>query len=125
MANAKVALLRYVRTARGWRRVRVEAIRKGRGWDERLALPGGAEILERGEFQLRWYHGARAIYNFCAKCSPKLGRVDVIRVLLYFTDMSMDKIAAWSGIAGDGRPVQSPVVGACKECFVALDSKFK
>ena len=63
MANAKVALLRYVRTARGWRRVRVEAIRKSRGWDERLALPEGAEILERGEFQLRWYLGSRAVYK--------------------------------------------------------------
>ncbi len=63
MGNSKVSLLRYVRTTRGWRRVRVQAIRKGRGWDERLALPEGAEILERGEFQLRWYRGSLAVYK--------------------------------------------------------------
>ena len=63
MANAKVALLRYVRTARGWRRVRVEAIRKGRGRDERLVSPGGGDTLERGEFQLRWYRGSLAVYK--------------------------------------------------------------
>jgi hypothetical protein len=61
MANSKVALLRYIRTARGWRRVRVEAIRRGRGWDERIGAPEGAEILERGEFQLRWYRGSNAV----------------------------------------------------------------
>jgi hypothetical protein len=58
MANSKVALLRYIRIARGWRRVRVEAIRRSRGWDERIGAPEGAEILERGEFQLRWYRGS-------------------------------------------------------------------
>jgi integrase len=63
MGNFKVSLLRYVRTARGWRRVRVQAIRKGRSWDERLCAPGGAEILERGEFQLRWYRGSLAVYK--------------------------------------------------------------
>jgi hypothetical protein len=63
MANSKVALLRYVRIARGWRRFRVHAIRRGRGWDERISPPEGAEILERGEFQLRWYRGADAVYK--------------------------------------------------------------
>jgi hypothetical protein len=61
MANSKVALLRYIRIARGWRRVRVEAIRRGRGWDERIGAPEGAEILERGEFQLRRYRGSNAV----------------------------------------------------------------
>jgi integrase len=63
MANSKVALLRYVRIARGWRRVRVHAIRRGRGWDERISPSEGAEILEKGEFQLRWYRGANAVYK--------------------------------------------------------------
>src|ERR1700758_2993161 len=63
MANSKVALLRYVRIARGWRRVRVEATRRGMGWDERISPPEGAEILERGEFQLRWYQGSHAVYK--------------------------------------------------------------
>jgi hypothetical protein len=58
MGNSRVALLRYIRIARGWRRVRVKAVRRGRGWDERLDAPEGAEILERGQFQLRWYKGS-------------------------------------------------------------------
>ena len=63
MANSKVALLRYVRIARGWRRLRVHAIRRGRGWDECISPPEGAEILEKGEFQLRWYRGGAAVYK--------------------------------------------------------------
>jgi len=63
MANSKVALLRYVRIARGWRTVRVHAIRRGRGWDERISPPEGAEILEKGEFQPRWYRGGEALYR--------------------------------------------------------------
>jgi len=63
MGNSKVALLRYVKIAGGWRRVRVEAVRRGRGWDERLVAPEGAEILEKGQFQLRWYQGSRAVYK--------------------------------------------------------------
>ena len=63
MGNSKVVLLRYVKIAGAWRRVRVEAVRRGRGWDERLDAPEGAEILERGQFQLRWYQGSRAIYK--------------------------------------------------------------
>ena len=53
MANSKVALLRYIKLAQGWRRVRVKAIRRGRGWDEHINASNGAEILEKGEFQLR------------------------------------------------------------------------
>ena len=45
MANSKVALLRYIRIARGWRRVRVDAIRRGRGWDERLDDPARSEVI--------------------------------------------------------------------------------
>jgi hypothetical protein len=63
MANSKVTLLRYVRSARGWRRVRLAATRRGRGWDERLDAPEGIEILEKGPFQLRWYHGSHAVYK--------------------------------------------------------------
>jgi len=50
MANSKVTLLRYIRIARGWRRVRVDAIRRGRGWDERVDAPEGTEVLEKGQF---------------------------------------------------------------------------
>ena len=46
MGNFKVALLRYVKTAKGWRRIRVETVRRGRGWDERLDAPEGTEILK-------------------------------------------------------------------------------
>jgi hypothetical protein len=63
MGNSKVALLRYIRIARRWRRVRVDAIRRGTGWVERLDAPEGTEILERGQFQLRWYQGSRAVYK--------------------------------------------------------------
>jgi hypothetical protein len=73
MANSKVALLRYIRIARGWRRVRVEAVRRGRGWDERLDAPEGTEILERGQFQLRWHQGSRAVYKGVGHDAPKVG----------------------------------------------------
>jgi len=63
MGNSKVALLRYVKIAEGWRRVRVEAVRRGRGWDERLDAPEGQEILQKGQFQLRWHKGSRAVYK--------------------------------------------------------------
>jgi integrase len=63
MGNSKVALLRYVKIAGGWRRVRVEAVRRGRGWDERLDLPERSEILQKGQFQLRWHKGSRAVYK--------------------------------------------------------------
>jgi hypothetical protein len=43
--------------------VRVWAVRRGRGWDERLHAPEGQEILEKGRFQLRWYQGSRAAYK--------------------------------------------------------------
>ena len=48
MGNSKVALLRYVKIAGGWRRVRVEAVRRGRGWDQRLDLPDRVAVLKRG-----------------------------------------------------------------------------
>jgi hypothetical protein len=41
----------------------VDAIRRGRGWVERLDAPEGIEILEKGQFQLRWYQGSRAVYK--------------------------------------------------------------
>ena len=63
MGNSKVALLRYVKIAEGWRRVRVEATRRGRGRDERLDAPEGQEILQKGQFQLRWHKGSRAVYK--------------------------------------------------------------
>ena len=91
MANSKVALLRYIRIARGWRRFRVPAIRRGRGWDERISPPGGAEILERSEFQLRWYQGIRRDqkytfaalihvkeFSICAFCSLYARRWQVV-----------------------------------------------
>jgi hypothetical protein len=37
----------------------VTAIRKGRGWDERIEVPTGLKILEKGEYQLRWYEGSQ------------------------------------------------------------------
>ena len=33
------------------------------GWDERLEVPEGIEILGKGQFQLRWYQGSRAVYK--------------------------------------------------------------
>jgi integrase len=61
MANLKVTLLRYVKTDGGWRRVRVEPIRKGRGWDEKLHAKD--KIHEVGTYQLCWYIGSRDIYK--------------------------------------------------------------
>jgi len=67
MANTKVALLRYCRTDAGWRRLRLTAIRKGRGWEERIELPAGLKILEKGEYQLRWYEGSRNLFKGVGK----------------------------------------------------------
>jgi hypothetical protein len=67
MANVKAALYRYCRTASGWRRFRTNPVRKGRGWDERIEVPSGQRILERGEYQLRWYEGDRSIFNGVGK----------------------------------------------------------
>ncbi len=39
------------------------AIRKGRGLQERLMHGGGVRILERGEYQLRWYMGKSPKYK--------------------------------------------------------------
>jgi hypothetical protein len=41
----------------------VDAIRRGRGWDELVDAPEGTEVLEKGQFQLRWYMGSRAVYK--------------------------------------------------------------
>lgn len=52
--NEAVSLYRYVKTERGWRRVAVHPVRKGRGWIE---APYGA--VELGQYQVRWYEGSR------------------------------------------------------------------
>ncbi len=57
MANVKVALLRYCGIESGWRRLRVNPFRKGRGWGEDLRVPKGKKILKTGAYQLRWYEG--------------------------------------------------------------------
>lgn len=67
MANRKVALLRYCRIGSGWRRLRVNAIHKGRGWSEQVKVPPGQKILEYGEYQLRWYEGKRACFKAIGK----------------------------------------------------------
>ena len=55
MANLRVMLVQLVKINRGWRRLPVEVERKGRGLQEELVHGGGVRILERGEYQLRWY----------------------------------------------------------------------
>lgn len=67
MANTKVALLRYCLTNAGWRRLRVIAIRKGRGWEERVETTKGTKLLEKGEYQLRWYQGSQARFKGVGK----------------------------------------------------------
>jgi len=57
LANTRVSLLRYCKTAGGWRRMRVSTIRKGRGWDEKIETSHA--IIEKGEYQLRWYTGSK------------------------------------------------------------------
>lgn len=61
MANTSVALLRYCKTASGWRRMRVSTIRKGRGWIEKIET--SHLIIEKGEYQLRWYMGSKAKFK--------------------------------------------------------------
>jgi integrase len=56
VGNKTVALLRYVKTESGWRRVGVERNRRG----ETLSIKKGETVLERGLYQLRWYEGAKA-----------------------------------------------------------------
>lgn len=55
MANKRVALLRYVKTSTGWKRVGVERNRRGE-----TRLVKGETVLERGLYQLRWYVGKKA-----------------------------------------------------------------
>jgi hypothetical protein len=66
MANAKVSLLRYVKTSRGWRRCRVEeeSTRKGRGWTTDWDDPKsyGPDVEAVGDYQLKWYDGGNAKY---------------------------------------------------------------
>ena len=57
MANTTVSLLRYCKTASGWRRMRLSTIRKGRGWNEEIK--GSQSIIEKGEYQLRWFTGSK------------------------------------------------------------------
>ena len=61
MANTKVALLRYCKIASGWRRMRIRTIRKGRGWEEQIQ--SSEPILQKGEYQLRWYTGSRPTHK--------------------------------------------------------------
>jgi integrase len=63
MANLRVTLVQLVKTNKGWRRFPVEVERKGRGLQEKLAHGGGVRILERGEYQLRWYVGESPKYK--------------------------------------------------------------
>jgi hypothetical protein len=67
MANLKVALYRYCRTESGWRRLRINPVKKGRGWDERITVPAGQKILELGEYQIRWYEGKKSIFKGVGK----------------------------------------------------------
>jgi integrase len=56
LANTTVSLLRYCKTASGWRRMRVSTVRKGRGWNEEIKT--SQAIIEKGEYQIRWYTGS-------------------------------------------------------------------
>jgi hypothetical protein len=66
LANLRVSLLRYIKSAqKGWRRVRVEAVPKGRGWNKDWDSPRtyGPDCEEVGPYQLKWYTtGGRAQY---------------------------------------------------------------
>jgi len=66
MANAKVSLLRYVKTSKGWRRCRVEeeSTRKGRGWTTDWDDPKsyGPDVEALRDYQLKWYQGKNAKY---------------------------------------------------------------
>ena len=66
MANLRVSLLRYIKSAqKGWRRVRVEAVPKGRGWNKDWDSPRtyGPDCEEVGPYQLKWYTtGGKAQY---------------------------------------------------------------
>ena len=61
MANTTVSLLRYCKTASGWRRMPISTIRKGRGWIEEIET--SHLIVEKGEYQLRWYIGSKAKFK--------------------------------------------------------------
>jgi integrase len=63
MANLRVTLVQLVKTNKGWRRFPVEVERKGRGLQEKLVHGSGVRILERGEYQLRWYMRERPKYK--------------------------------------------------------------
>ncbi len=63
MANLRVTLVQLVKTTKGWRRFPVEVERKGRGLQEKLVHGGGIRILERGQYQLRWYAGESPKYK--------------------------------------------------------------
>ena len=57
MANLRVTLVQLVKTNKGWRRFPVEVERKGRGLQEKLVHGADAQILDHGDYQLRWYAG--------------------------------------------------------------------
>lgn len=57
MANLRVTLVQLVKTNKGWRRFPVEVERKGRGLQQKLVHRAGIRIIERGEYQLRWWLG--------------------------------------------------------------------
>lgn len=67
MANTRVALLRYIKTSAGWRRYRVHVNHRGRGWQERIDVPQGHLVLEKGDYQLRWYHRDHPLYKSVGK----------------------------------------------------------
>jgi hypothetical protein len=57
MAKPRVSLLRYITSAqKGWRRVRVEVIPKGRGWNKDWDSPKtyGPDCEEVAPYQLKW-----------------------------------------------------------------------
>jgi integrase len=56
VANARVAILRYVKTASGWKRVGVKRNKNG----EKLKLKAGEEALVKAGYYLRWYVGKKA-----------------------------------------------------------------
>jgi hypothetical protein len=90
LANTTVSLLRYCKTASGWRRMRVSTIRKGRGWVEEIKLlvldrewrvaAKAAEMISVGkvrDFSI-WLDGYNAcISDDCDRALSTLNDVDI------------------------------------------------
>ena len=67
MSEQKITLLRYVRTQQGWARRKVPT-GGSRGWEQRLdqdTRPYGLDVLDLGEYQIRWYENRKGESRVC------------------------------------------------------------